>query len=439
MNYLSRISVAALFLSGVLLAALPTHGAIVGPRLTPASGLRTPWPRGVLTPRQRAILELNQSAYWTQACYQAWEVSKRRSAACQAPIVTTNNGRFSAMRPAATCPLGTRPYRSGPNQICCNAMSAGSPAYCGTPPPTPRPTPTPVPLPTVQVDVRHYIAPAISSGNNGNMLCVGTGNGYDPSCLTSFYDGNQYGETEIPNANGIIDYIAISSEQVDIGVGDGPINEIGVARNYPADGGDPLRCFTIARNPSINCTAPPSGHVFGMPYLIHHLPVVSWATVQATEHDPDPTKSDAWPTRGIPGAVVTTPTGSDGYAPPNYWNYTVNNYGSNCSQSFHFNTYSLGTVVYVTGVPFGGNVGTRDALVTDGFSFANPSTLERYYYVYGLGRVRENNAQGSNGQYGANGQNLDRNQEKPVNLNVIYGSKYGNSGGCPQGSALPIY
>ena len=404
MNYLRRISVAALFLSGVLLTALPIRGAIVGPRLTPASGSRTtlgaqvaPWPQGVLTPRQRAILELNQSGAWTRACYQAWEVSKQRSAACQAPIVTTNNGRLSAPQSAA------------------------------------------MPFSTVAVDLRHYLAAAISNASltSGNMLCVGTGTGYDPSCLTSFYDGDAHGETEIPNANGIIDYIAISSETVN--VGDGPIQEIGVARNYPADPqGDPLRCFTIARNPSINCTAPPSGHVFGMPYVIYHIPVVSWATVQATENNPNPTAGNAWPTRGIPGALVTTPGGSDGFAPANYWNYTVNNFGGGCTQSFHFNTYSLGTVAYVTGVPFGGTVGTRDAIVTDGFSYANPSTLERYYYVYGLGRVRENNAQGGNGgPYTANGQNLDRNQEKPINSAVIYHN--GNHGGCGQGSAVPIY
>jgi len=402
MNLLSRISVAALFLSGVLLTTLPTHGAIVGPALTPASGSRTtgaapvaPWPQGVLTPRQRAILELNQAGNWTRTCYQAWKVSKRRSAACQAPIVTTKNGRLSA-------PQG--------------AVVSSS---------------------TVAVDIRHYMAAAISnvSLTSGNMLCGRTGTGYDPSCLTSFYNGDARGEVVIPNANGIIDYIAISSEGVN--VGDGFIQEIGVARNYPADG-NPLRCFTIARSPSINCTAPPSGHVFGTPYVMYHVPVVSWATVQATEHDPDPTKSDAWPTRGIPGALVTTPTGSDGFAPANYWNYTVNNFNSGCSQSFHFNTYSLGTVAYVTGVPFGGNVGTHDAIVTDGFSFANPSTLERYYYVYGLGRVRENNAQGLNGNaYGSNGQNVDRNQLKPVNSGVIYYN--GNHGGCGQGSAVPLY
>ena len=209
---------------------------------------------------------------------------------------------------------------------------------------------------------------------------------------------------------------------------------------YPADGGDPLRCFTSARNPSINCTAPANGDVFGPPYIMNNVPVVSWATAAATENDPNPTASDAWPTRGIPGALVTTPTGSDGFAPANYINYTVNNFGGNCSQSHNFNTYSLGTASYVTGVPFGGNVGTRDALVLEGFSYANPSTLERYYYVSGLGRVRENNAQRTSGgqtPYNQKGQNLDRNQEKAVNSSVIYAN--GNHGGCPQGSAITLH
>jgi len=111
---------------------------------------------------------------------------------------------------------------------------------------------------------------------------------------------------------------------------------------YPADGGDPLRCFTSARNPSINCTAPANGDVFGPPYIMNNVPVVSWATVAATENDPNPTASDAWPTRGIPGALVTTPTGSDGFAPANYMNYTVNNFGGNCSQSHNFSPVGTG-------------------------------------------------------------------------------------------------
>ncbi|MDP9025542.1 MAG: hypothetical protein M3N13_09235 [Candidatus Eremiobacteraeota bacterium] len=297
-----------------------------------------------------------------------------------------------------------------------------------------------MPVPTTAVDLRNYLGATISSNNgaSGNMICGSPGTAYDPSCLTSYYTG----EVVIPNANGIIDYVAISSKTLDLGIGDGPIKEIGVSRNYPADAKHPalnhLRCFTTARSPSMNCAAPPNGDIFGAPYIINHLPVISWATVQATENNPDLTSNLAWPTRGIPGALITTPTGSDGFAPANYLNYTINFYSDNvhCAQSFYGNTYSLGTASYVPAIPFGGNIGTRDAVVLEGFSYANPSTLERYYYVSGIGRVRENNAQMASGQssYGQNGQNVTRNYMRPVDLNIIYGSQFGNQGGCPQGS-----
>jgi len=267
---------------------------------------------------------------------------------------------------------------------------------------------------------------------------------YNPSCLTSFYDGDQNGETEIPNGNGIIDYIGITSETYDP-FGEGNIQYIGVIRNNPADG-TPLRCFTTARNPSVNCTSPPNGHVLGAPYIIYHLPIISWPSIQATENDPNLANRDAYPLHPVPNAIVPTLMTSDGTAPANFWNFTVNRYNGNCGQAFAFNTYSMGRIAYVTAVPFGGNIGTQDAVVIEGQSFIKNgiSTLERYYYVKNLGRVRESHSVAPNisSTYGSDGsagsaENLNRSSYRSLDNNVIYHN--GNHGGCAQGSAVPIH
>jgi len=300
---------------------------------------------------------------------------------------------------------------------------------------------------TTSVDLRNYLAAVISTASgSGSMICDpiedNAAGGLNPSCLTSFYDGNASGETEIVNGNGLIDYIAITSETQNP-FGEGALQYIGVARNYPG-GNNPLRCFDTATSPNSNCTAPPSGHVFGAPYLIQKIPVVSWATAQATENDADPTATDAYGTKPIPGALITTPSAGDGVGPPNYENFGVNNMSSTCAQTHSFNTYSQGQIVYVTGVPFGGSIGTQDAIVLDGYSNDSPSVLERYYYVKGYGRVRESVSYKYSGSttYGvkqpAGGfQALDRNAYRPYNANIIYAN--GNHGGCPQGSAVPIH
>ena len=55
------------------------------------------------------------------------------------------------------------------------------------------------------------------------------------------------------------------------------------------------------------------------------------------------------------------------------------------------------SAVYVQAIPFGGNVGTKDAVViqevetayVNGVENSYPDHIERYYYVNGFGRVRE--------------------------------------------------
>lgn len=311
--------------------------------------------------------------------------------------------------------------------------------------------PTLPPLPTVSVDVRQYMAAAISNGSAGQMLCANAT--VSTSCITSYYGGDANGEVVIAYGNGIIDYIGITSATGVPGGGipftagypytytgvTSPRQYIGVIRNYPT-GGDPLRCFTTLSS----CTAPASGFPLeGMPYIIDRLPVVSWATVAATENDTDPSQADAYPIIGIPGAMTTTPNTSD---QSSFWYYNVLNFDANCAQHQNFRVGSINTVIYVTGVPFGGQVGTQDAIVTDGVSNGNPSFLERYYYVKGFGRVREDiSAQVATSPYGIPvygkgnflSNNSDRSSVLPLNLGFI--PFPASHGGCPQGSAEPIF
>jgi len=277
---------------------------------------------------------------------------------------------------------------------------------------------------TKSVDMRNYMSVPIANANGtGNMLCS-TQSGYSSYCLTSFYDGNQYGETKISYGigNGIIDYIAISSNGWQ-----GSANYIGVARNLPGTGGQ-LRCFA---NVFENCTAPVNT-VFmpeGVPYLISNLPGVSLQTELASENP------DGSPAAPIAGSIITTQT--VGYSPyKNYQPFGVNSMNGQCAQSLEFDTYNQTRIVYVTSVPFGGTIGTQDAIVIDGFGIGPPNHIERYFYVKGLGRVREATAfQGSDGKYNHQTQNIYHNVEEPLSSKTINI----NGGGCPQGSAVPLY
>lgn len=181
------------------------------------------------------------------------------------------------------------------------------------------------------------------------------------------------------NNNNINDYIAISSDSSDpFGQGAQPL--IGVARNR--DSGTP-RCFTY---PNSSCTAPAGGSILGVPYYIRALPVVSAATELAAEN------SDGSPSGPISGVLITTPEAASQYGPANYWSHGLNTFGPNCSQTRQSNFLSQGQVVFVRQMNFGGTVGVRDALVSDGFAIGPPNHVERYYYVAGLGDASRDNS-----------------------------------------------
>ena len=304
-------------------------------------------------------------------------------------------------------------------------------------------------LSTVSVDVRQYMAATISnSSGTGNMLCASNNKAtanFSASCITSYLNGSSNGEVKISYGlnNNINNYIAIGSGLYNP-FGDGQIQYIGGVRNFTGYDTSTttkgtLRCFTTARSPNINCTAPPSGQFFGVPYLIKHLPIVSAATELATENP------DGSPARGIPGALITTPYagGIGNPNPTNYWNIGVNTMSATCAQSHQENTYSQGQVVYVQQFNFGGSIGVQDAIVTDGFSYANnPDSIERYYYVSGYGLVREAvswAASGSSKYDNASGHtatNIYHNYLLPLDKTLFNSTLLTTS--CPQGSAVAI-
>lgn len=196
------------------------------------------------------------------------------------------------------------------------------------------------------------------------MLCQSNGQ----LCLQGHNNSN--GEFEYDYTNGIVDYIARSSQL-----------NYGVVRNQ-ADGPNTLRCFS---NANAYCTAPSNTGYFpeGVP-LIFDVNVVPLSTELTAEN------SDGTPRAVVPGAV-------------DFSNHQDNLFGvvsmdpTTCAQQYEGQVGVHDWVTYVQQVPFGGNVGTQDALVIDEIELAYNGTtrvpsgdhIERYFYVKGLGRVRE--------------------------------------------------
>ncbi len=278
---------------------------------------------------------------------------------------------------------------------------------------------------SVSVDMRNYMSASIANANGtGEMLCASNNLS---NCITSFYDGGPKGETKIvySNGDGVIDYIGITTGTEDLG--QGPEEYIGVIRNLTGTGGQ-LRCFTYINT---TCTAP-ALHVNipqGVPYLISSLPVISAAMEQSTENP------DGSPESPLPGALLTTPNSSN---PPGYTFFADVNMSSSCAQSLAFNTNTSVHVVYVTGMAFGGSIGTQDGVVINTYTTGPPRHFERFYYVKGLGRVRESVSfyNPNTGLFNANTTNSVHNTLETLNVQMFNDF---NAGGCPQGSAVPLY
>lgn len=219
-------------------------------------------------------------------------------------------------------------------------------------------------FPTLSVDITQYMmspSPAPFCEANGSL------------CLQGAW--NQHGEFVYSYSNGIVDWIGRSSN-----TGATPPRPVGVIRNIPGTGGQ-LRCF--ATN-GTNCTAPPNSAM--MPEAVPSAMVVNvvpWATARLAENGPGSLAGDGTPRTQITGAT-----------PISGWQtLQIQNMNASCAQSSAGTIDARVSVVYVTGVPFGGDIGTRDALIIDEQERSTGSTtphhMERYFYVNGWGRVRE--------------------------------------------------
>jgi len=249
--------------------------------------------------------------------------------------------------------------------------------------------------------MRDYISQQLEP----NMLCRSD----SLLCLTSYWN-RANGEFEIIYTNSIHDYIAVSTA--------GPNYTIGVIRS--AASGFGLRCFST---PGINCTSPPSNT--DMPEqvpLSFNIPVISLQAELAAEN------TDGSPKGPIQGSISFT---NGQYVP--FGVHQMN--PSGCAQTGTGPVQALVRAVYVSGVQFGGNVGTRDAVVIEeyelGATYGNH--MERYFYVHGLGRVREGSAvyDTSTGVYDLSRNNSVRNTLRTNTISIPAPQ-------CPRGSAIAL-
>lgn len=125
-----------------------------------------------------------------------------------------------------------------------------------------------------------------------------------------------------------------------------------------------------------------------------------------------------------------------------YLDFGINDYNnsSQCAQSYVGTGQVKGLVVYVKNVPFGGNIGTQDAIVDDGYSGQSSSQdhVERAFYVLGYGVVRYGVAfyDPGDGLYDNkphyDGIWNEYQMLNPNDFNIEPAS-------CPQGSAVPLW
>lgn len=137
------------------------------------------------------------------------------------------------------------------------------------------------------------------------------------------------------------------------------------------------------------------------------------------------------------GSPKTTIAGSLLLSNGTYLTFGVNTMNpTTCAQKYSYAVSAVVYVTYVVAVPFGANVGTHDAVVVDEFE-KGPSQsqdhVERYFYVSGLGRVREGSAtyDTNTGYYDLNRNNFVRNMIEPNTISIPTDQ-------CPQGSTTPL-
>jgi hypothetical protein len=264
------------------------------------------------------------------------------------------------------------------------------------------PTPCPSqPGETCSVDVRPYIAATIGGTDaaDGQKLCTPT---YQ-FCHTSVLDGGPYGEVNNAYSWGGYDYVGISSydhteQYVGTPLAGASPYYIGVIRDLDGSSG-PLRCYSYfwSVDTDEECTSPSDSVMIpgGVPITILNLPVLSWATVEATQ--PGTPGVNDYPTELIPGTLITTPNTQYTQGQLNFWSFGVWYMAQpyvgtprNCTMTAASGGAAYPTkvgIAYVKNVPFGETIGTQDALVIDTVNIGSSTNIERSFYVAGYGKV----------------------------------------------------
>ena len=289
----------------------------------------------------------------------------------------------------------------------------------------------------------HYMGVVLAHGTadspTGTILCTDPAGPKNHNCITSFDHASEVEivySTRNTSAPSIQDYIAVTT------AGHGSSGEyIGVIRNYPGYGNGGLRCFS---NGTAICTAPANSSDIpeGVPYQIPALPEVDLATLEAASNPTSGTNPlPAWMSPRVPiaNAMITTPNGTNG----NWWSFGAQGMTyPGCAQSVenNGNAYPQQTrIVYVAGIPFGGTIGTKDAIVIDNWSIGPPNHIERYFYVKRLGRVAESVSwQDAAGNYDTGITGLNHSYEVPVTAAFAQYIIPWGTDECPQGGAVVI-
>lgn len=294
---------------------------------------------------------------------------------------------------------------------------------------------------TINVDLRPYLAALIAAPLNppvGKMLCEDI---HPDHCLTSMKD--DAGEARIIGSSGSgVDYIAIGKHDFE-SINGSSTKRIGVIRNFtgPASG-NVLRCFSVGgTEPS--CTFNPPDKSLGPPYLIPHLPVVGYEALKDAS-DPMYGPAPGSPLQPIAGAMLYTNVNGNGYLSFGINNF--NNPSNNCNQTYAGGDHTKGLIVYVQSVPFGGNIGTQDAIVIDGYSGQSSINdhVERHLYVQGLGRVGfgvgwYNPKDGKYDQYNPTLGHTDYYEDHNMEVTLDDGDFNFQPALCEQGSAVPLW
>lgn len=264
----------------------------------------------------------------------------------------------------------------------------------------------------VSVNLVDYVL----QSTGGGTLCTADGKQCDTGYLLNTGEYVDY-YNFAGNQNILITYTARTT-----GAGVNGGLYIGVVKDYTKDNNNNvLRCFA---NPGEYCTAPSNAN-----YLPSGLPEEPLLNVATAQDDVDASNSD-----GTPRVLIA---GSKDITGPQSFEW-VNLDPNTCAQTQVGLVGNEVFAVYVQDISFGGDVGTRDAVVIEevetayinGVRNSYPDHIERYYYVNGFGRVRE-----ATSNYDPQTQEFTNTMGNNPVRNTLIPRSFDAPAFCPQGTA----